>query len=76
MVTPVLDEHRKDFEKIASRFLQSPITIKNVRVWYQYQPVFSHKRDYSGQSQRAGLSLSESRHSYSLAKSLAVETGH
>lgn len=42
LVTPVLDEHRADFEKIASQFLQSPVTITNVRVsWYQYQPVFS-----------------------------------
>lgn len=40
IVTPVLDHHRADFEKIASQFLKTPVTIKNVRVsWYHYQPV-------------------------------------
>jgi len=39
--TPILDEHRADFERIASQFLQTPVNIENVRVsWYQYQPVF------------------------------------
>lgn len=39
--TPILDEHRADFEKMASQFLQAPVTIGNVRVsWYKYQPVF------------------------------------
>lgn len=40
ILTPVLDQHREDFEKYASQQLQLPVTIKNVRVsWYQYQPV-------------------------------------
>lgn len=40
MMTPILDEHRVDIEKIASQFLQTPVVIKKVRVsWYQYQPV-------------------------------------
>lgn len=39
-MTPVLDNHRTDFEKIASDFLQTPVTIRKVRVsWYHYQPV-------------------------------------
>src|SRR5437868_7427290 len=39
-ITPIIDNHRADFEKIASDFLKTPVTIKNVRVsWYQYQPV-------------------------------------
>lgn len=39
-LTPILDEHRADFEKLASQLLQSPVSINNVRVsWFQYQPV-------------------------------------
>ncbi len=42
ILTPVLDQHREDFEKYASQLLQMPVGIKNVRVsWYQYQPVMS-----------------------------------
>lgn len=41
-VTPVLDEHRADFEKIASDLLHNPVAIKSVQVsWYRYQPVIS-----------------------------------
>ncbi|VVC76203.1 hypothetical protein AQUSIP_15090 [Aquicella siphonis] len=39
-LTPILDEHRADFEALASKLMQTPVTIKNVRVsWYHYQPV-------------------------------------
>ncbi len=41
-LTPILDEHRADFEKLATQLLQTPVTIKNVQVsWFQYQPVIS-----------------------------------
>ena len=41
-VTPLLDEHKADFEKYASELLQTPVVIKKVRVsWFQYQPVIS-----------------------------------
>lgn len=39
-ITPILDEHRADLESYASQLLQSPVTIKSVRLsWYRYQPV-------------------------------------
>lgn len=42
IITPVLNSHRSDFEKIASTYLQSPVTIKSVHVgWYKYQPEIS-----------------------------------
>ncbi len=42
LLTPVLDQHRGDFEKWASELLQKPVQIKSVRVsWYQYQPQIS-----------------------------------
>ncbi|MBX3709802.1 MAG: TIGR02099 family protein [Gammaproteobacteria bacterium] len=41
-LTPILDKHRTDFEKLASQLLQMPVAIKNVQLsWYQYQPVIS-----------------------------------
>ena len=40
IITPILDEHRGDFEAIASDLLKAPVSIKQVRVsWYQYHPV-------------------------------------
>lgn len=42
LAAPVLDHHKKDFEQLASQFLQTPAAIKNVRVsWFQYQPVIN-----------------------------------
>lgn len=40
LITPILDNHRSDIETIASKLLQTPVKISNVRVsWYRYQPV-------------------------------------
>lgn len=42
LFTPMLMEHRKDFEKWASEFLHTPVTIKHVHIsWYYYQPELS-----------------------------------
>src|SRR5579862_4769828 len=41
-LTPILDQHRQDFEKWASQLLNMPVQINQVRVsWYQYQPEMS-----------------------------------
>lgn len=42
LFTPVLMEHRADFETWASEFLHTPVTIKQVHIsWYYYQPELS-----------------------------------
>jgi uncharacterized protein (TIGR02099 family) len=39
LLTPVLNEHRADFEKLASRLLQMPVMIRSVKVrWHGYSP--------------------------------------
>ncbi len=39
LLTPVLNEHRADFEKLASRLLQMPVIIRSVEVrWHGYSP--------------------------------------
>jgi len=39
LLTPILDEHRADFEEWASQLLSTPITIEKVRVsWSKYEP--------------------------------------
>jgi uncharacterized protein (TIGR02099 family) len=42
LLTPVLNEHRADFEKLASRLLQMPVMIRSVEVrWHGYSPEIS-----------------------------------
>lgn len=39
LLTPVLDEHKKDIEAWATTLLKLPVSINKVRLsWYQYQP--------------------------------------
>jgi len=39
LLTPILDEHRLDFEKLASSILKTPVVIGNVKVsWHGYSP--------------------------------------
>lgn len=39
LVTPILDDHRADFENWASQLLEMPVHINQVRAtWYQYHP--------------------------------------
>lgn len=38
-LSPIVDKHRSDFEKIASSMLDAPVSIEKVHFsWYQYQP--------------------------------------
>ncbi len=42
LLTPLLDNHRADFERWTSQLLGTPVTINKVRVsWYLYQPEIS-----------------------------------
>lgn len=42
LLSPMLDDHRQDFEKWASDLLTAPVTIQHIQIsWYQYQPVIS-----------------------------------
>lgn len=42
LLTPLLNQHRADFEKWASDLMQTPVTISQVEVsWYRYKPEIS-----------------------------------
>src|SRR5690349_7286917 len=39
-MTPLLEKHKAEFETYASEMLQTPVSIKRIRVsWFKYQPV-------------------------------------
>lgn len=42
VLTPLVEKHRQDLEKMASGYLDAPVTIKEAEIsWYRYQPVIN-----------------------------------
>lgn len=73
LLTPVLDGHRLDIEKIASQFLMTPVKIEKVDLsWYKYQPEISlnHVTIIDKKTQQPSLQIEKIRVFFSIFKSL------
>lgn len=70
---PALDEHRTDFERMASDILNAPVTINKARFsWYRYQPEISlyDITLYDSKTRKSSLHLKRLRVFFSIPQSL------
>ncbi|OGT46299.1 MAG: TIGR02099 family protein [Gammaproteobacteria bacterium RIFCSPHIGHO2_12_FULL_41_20] len=73
LVTPVLNDHRADFERWTSQFLKVPVQISAIRVtWYRYQPqiTFDHVAILSADTHQPVFKVQQVRVFFSLWRSL------
>lgn len=73
IASPILEEHRAEIESWASTLLQTPITIKRVRVaWYHYQPdiTLEHVTLLNKDTKQPNLQIDKVRVFFSIPQSL------
>lgn len=73
LLTPLVDKHRTDFEKVASTLLDTPVRMEKVHFsWYQYQPAigFDGVTILNKETNAPALQISKVRLFFSIPRSL------